>query len=46
MALAPGGRQRVESTQLQGVGTVDSGGVNTDENFVGSGYGGGDFADY
>ena len=39
------GGRRVESAALQGVGAVDSGGVNADENFVGAGYGGGDFTD-
>ena len=42
---ARAGGRRVESAALQGVGAVDSGGVNADENFVESGYGGGDFAD-
>ena len=42
---ARSGGRRVESAALQGVGAVDSGGVNTDENFVGAGYGGGHFAD-
>ena len=34
---ARSGGRRVESAALQGVGAVDSGGVNTDENFVGIG---------
>ena len=35
----------MKSAALQGVGAADSGGVNTDENFVGSGYGAGTSAD-
>jgi len=35
----------VAAAGVEGVGAVDSGGVNADENFVGAGYGGGDFAD-